>query len=107
VRLLLRAVLGPAPSTSAPSSPTKKANRSTPEGAKRTLDIHALVQKGAKSHHLHYTKIRVLVEPANFADAEQWIDQLMAAAYPGKLERVTRRPNNPAMRAVMAAGRRI
>lgn len=52
----------------------------------RKLDIHALVQKSPKSHHLHYTKIRVLVEPTHFADAEQWVNNLMAAAYPGELK---------------------
>ncbi|CAK9780726.1 unnamed protein product [Cutaneotrichosporon oleaginosum] len=81
LRLLLRAVLGPAP-TGVPTSPTRKSDCESLDGAKRILDIHALVQKGAKSSHLHYTKIRMLVEPRHFADAEQWVDQLMAAAYP-------------------------
>ncbi|BEI82958.1 hypothetical protein CcaverHIS002_0308260 [Cutaneotrichosporon cavernicola] len=70
VRLLLRAQLSPEP-------PSAGAN-----GPKRMLDIHALVQKSANSNHLRYTKIRVLVEPAHSVDAEQWVDQLMAAAYP-------------------------
>lgn len=83
LRLVLLAKLGTAPATatSASGAPAPAPSTATTEVQKR-LDLHALVQKGAKSHALHPTKIHVLVEASHVSDAEAWCAELMAAAYP-------------------------
>lgn len=88
LRLVLLAKLGAAPASAtsasgaAVSSAASASSASASAGGKTRLDLHALVQKGAKSHALHLTKIHVLVEPSHAADAEAWCAELMAAAYP-------------------------
>lgn len=93
LRLVLLAKLGAAPSSTASTTAAAPASASGVSGAessagsagaggKARLDLHALVQKGAKSHALYLTKIHVLVEASHAADAEAWCAALMAAAYP-------------------------
>lgn len=83
LRLVLLAKLGAAPaSATSASGAAVSSSASASSGGKTRLDLHALVQKGAKSHALHLTKIHVLVEASHSQDAEQWCAELMAAAYP-------------------------
>lgn len=83
LRLVLLAKLGAAPaSATSASGAAVSSSASASSGGKTRLDLHALVQKGAKSHALHLTKIHVLVEASHASDAEQWCAELMAAAYP-------------------------
>ena len=53
-----------------------------PSAERRRLDLHALIQKGS---HLRFSTMRVLVEPINVPEAEQWVDTAMRVAYAGEL----------------------
>lgn len=77
-RLVLRAALAPKPQQAQGAAGAAAAN------ALRRLEINALVQKGAKSHHLHLMRLHVLVESTHAADAEEWVQLVMKAAYPGE-----------------------
>lgn len=89
MRLVLRARLADdAPNGSsangANGSTNGHVNGNGTASAPRRLDLHALRQKNANSHALHLTKIHVLVEQTHLADAEAFVEAVMAAAYPGK-----------------------
>jgi len=49
--------------------------------ARFRLDLHAL---NSARGGLHVTKLHVLVEPSQVAEAEQWVETTMQAAYGGK-----------------------
>ncbi|ORY28466.1 ATP-NAD kinase-like domain-containing protein [Naematelia encephala] len=48
------------------------------EGQRRRLDLFALIQKG---HELRLSTMRVLIEPTDVPEAEEWIQTAMQAAY--------------------------
>lgn len=83
LRLVLLGKLGATPAAAtAGADGSSAAPAGSSAGSKTRLDLHALVQKGSKSHDLHLTKIHVLVEPSHVADAQNWCKELMKAAYP-------------------------
>lgn len=53
-------------------------------GQQQRLDLHVLIAKGSA---LRLSKMHILVEPASASEAQDWVDLVMATAYPGVSKR--------------------